>query len=63
MNLIFYWNKKIDEEYHTHMWTNRICTEKLLKEIDEYVSKYGFKRVTIKMCENYGWGDAFYLKT
>ena len=32
MNLIFYWNKKIDEEYHTHMWTNRICTEKLLKE-------------------------------
>ena len=32
MNPIFYWNKKIDENYHTHMWTNRICTEKLLKE-------------------------------
>ena len=32
MNLIFYWNKKIDDDYHTHMWTNRICTEKLLKE-------------------------------
>ena len=34
----------------------------LLKEIDEYLSKYGFKRVTIKMCGNYGWGDAFYIK-
>ncbi len=32
MNPVFYWNKKIDEEYHIHMWTNRICTEKLLKE-------------------------------
>ena len=32
MNPIFYWNKKIDDDYHTHMWTNRICTEKLLKE-------------------------------
>ena len=30
--IIFYWNNKPDEEYHTHMWTNRICTEKLLKE-------------------------------
>ena len=34
----------------------------LLKEIDEYLSKYGFKRVAIKMCGNYGWGDAFYIK-
>lgn len=34
----------------------------LLTEIDEYLSKYGFKRVAIKMCENYGWGDAFYMK-
>jgi hypothetical protein len=30
--ITFYWNKKIDEEYHINMWTNRICTEKLLKE-------------------------------
>ena len=30
--IIFYWNNKPDEEYHTHMWTNRICTEKLLNE-------------------------------
>ena len=34
----------------------------LLKEIDEYLSKYGFKQVAIKMCGNYGWGDAFYMK-
>jgi len=34
----------------------------LLHEIDEYLSKYGFKRGCIKMCENYGWGDAFYIR-
>ena len=34
----------------------------LMKEIDEYLSKYGFKQVAIKMCGNYGWGDAFYIK-
>ena len=28
----------------------------LLKEIDEYLSKYRFKRVAIKMCRNFGWG-------
>ena len=34
----------------------------LLTEIDEYLSKYHFKRVAIKMCRNFGWGDAFYIK-
>lgn len=34
----------------------------LLQEIDDYLSKYGFKRSITKMCENYGWGDAFYIK-
>ena len=34
----------------------------LLHEIDEYLSKYGFKRAAIKMCDNFGWGDAFYIK-
>lgn len=34
----------------------------LLKDIDEYLSTRGFTRVAIKMCENYGWGDAFYIK-
>lgn len=32
-----------------------------LKEIDEYLKKYGFKRVIIEMTQ-YGWGDAFYVK-
>ena len=27
--IIFYWNNKLDPEYHTHMWTNRICLEKI----------------------------------
>ena len=34
----------------------------LLKDIDQYLSKFGFKRAAIKMCGNFGWGDAFYLK-
>ena len=34
----------------------------LLNEIDDYLNTNGFKRVAIKMCENYGWGDAFYIK-
>lgn len=34
----------------------------LLKDIDQYLSKFGFKRAAIKMCGNFGWGDAFYIK-
>jgi FkbM family methyltransferase len=33
----------------------------LVGEIDEYVSKYGFKRVLTDMT-NHGWGDAIYVK-
>ena len=33
----------------------------MVEEIDDYVSKFGFKRVEIKMTE-YKWGDAFYMK-
>ena len=32
MSITYYWNNKPEEEYHINMWTNRICTEKLLKE-------------------------------
>lgn len=35
----------------------------LIDEIDEFLSRHGFTRVCTKMCGNYGWGDAFYLKT
>ena len=34
----------------------------LLKELDEYLGKFGFKRVETSMCRNTGWGDAFYIK-
>jgi FkbM family methyltransferase len=34
----------------------------LVSELDEYLKKYGFTRVATQMCENYGWGDAFYLR-
>ena len=33
----------------------------MVEEIDEYVAKFGFKRVEIRMTE-YKWGDAFYMK-
>ena len=33
----------------------------LLKDIDKFLDKYGFKRVDINMTE-YGWGDALYVK-
>ena len=29
MSITYYWNNKLDPEYHTHMWTNRICLEKI----------------------------------
>ena len=32
MSITYYWNNKLDPKYHVNMWTNRICTEKLLKE-------------------------------
>jgi FkbM family methyltransferase len=35
----------------------------LIGEIDVFLSKHGFSRVCTKMCGNYGWGDAFYVKT
>jgi FkbM family methyltransferase len=34
----------------------------LLSEIDEYLKEFGFKRIEIKLYDNLGWGDAFYLK-
>jgi hypothetical protein len=33
----------------------------LLTEIDEFLKKYNFKRVLLKMTE-FGWGDALYLR-
>ena len=34
----------------------------LMKEIDDYLNTFGFKRSVTQMCGNYGWGDAFYIK-
>jgi hypothetical protein len=33
----------------------------LMNELDEYLAKYGFKRINTKITE-YGWGDALYIK-
>lgn len=33
----------------------------LINELEEYIGKYGFKRVELNMTE-YNWGDAFYMK-
>jgi FkbM family methyltransferase len=34
----------------------------LIEEIDNYLKQYGFTRVIVKMWNNCGWGDAFYIK-
>jgi FkbM family methyltransferase len=34
----------------------------LLSELDEYLGARGFKRARTQMCENFGWGDAFYTR-
>jgi FkbM family methyltransferase len=34
----------------------------LVGEIDDYMLKFGFKRVETKWCGNTGWGDALYIK-
>jgi FkbM family methyltransferase len=33
----------------------------LIKELDDYLSEYGFKRVITKMTQH-GWGDAIYIR-
>ena len=34
----------------------------LITELDEYLSTFGLQRVETKWCEDYRWGDAFYVK-
>jgi FkbM family methyltransferase len=34
----------------------------LITELDEYLLKFGLKRVETKWCGDYRWGDAFYIK-
>lgn len=53
---------------HIHYIYTEVNTEyvykdcNLVTEIDIYLSNYGFQRVCTKMCHNYGWGDALYIK-
>lgn len=35
----------------------------LIGEIDEFLSQYNFKRVETEWAGNFGWGDAFYVKS
>ena len=37
------------------------CT--LVTELDDYLRPFGFNRVATRMCRNYGWGDALYVKS
>ena len=34
----------------------------IITELDSYLEKFGLFRVETKWCENYRWGDAFYLR-
>lgn len=35
----------------------------LMINIDEYLSNFGFIRVATKVLDQYGWGDAFYIRS
>ena len=35
----------------------------MMHEIDSYLLRFGFKRVSQRIYTEYGWGDAFYMKT
>lgn len=35
----------------------------MMHEIDSYLLQFGFKRVSQRIYTEYGWGDAFYMKT
>ena len=34
----------------------------LIQEIDEYLKPFGLERVETKWCEDFRWGDAFYIR-
>jgi FkbM family methyltransferase len=34
----------------------------LVTELDEYLKNFGLERVETKWCEDYRWGDAFYIR-
>ena len=34
----------------------------LINEIDDYLHTFGFKRIETSWCEDFRWGDAFYLR-
>ena len=34
----------------------------IITELDSYLEKFGLFRVETKWCENYRWGDAFYIR-
>ena len=36
------------------------CDE--IGQIDEYLKQFGFERLATQVYEQYGWGDAFYVK-
>lgn len=35
----------------------------LVDDITAYLAQYGFKQVELDWCGNFGWGDAFYIKS
>jgi hypothetical protein len=35
----------------------------LVSELDDYLGQFGLKRVETKWCENFRWGDAFYIRS
>ena len=55
LNQVDYLYSEVNEDY-----VYEECA--LVTEIDEYLKKFGLFRVETKWCENYKWGDAFYIR-
>jgi FkbM family methyltransferase len=55
LNKVDYIYTEVNEDY-----VYKDCA--LVTEIDDYLKQFGLYRVETKWCENYKWGDAFYIR-
>ena len=49
-------------QYLKSEYFSEVNEKNIYQEIDKYLEDFNFKRVETKWCENFGWGDALYIK-
>ena len=57
-NLLKHFKWAYIEVNKTHLYKD--CP--LIGDIDSYMGNFGFTRVDVKWCGNFGWGDAIYIR-